>query len=359
MTGGMVQAAPAALPSASATPLVEARWRRHLRTTREGKAFLFVTVGVGIAAFNTGNNLLFLVLGFMLSLIILSGILSEVAIRGIRVSRRLPDRCHARSTTLIELTLLNKKTRAPSYSLEVEDLASGVATERRCYFLKVAPRAEQSATYRRTPARRGVLRLSGFRIATRYPFGLFEKWRIVPAAADLIVYPALVPTSEISPVFFAPGQEVTATQRGRGAEFAELRAYQEGDDARSIHFRRSAALGQLVVVERHAEAGTRLSLVLDNARPQHEGVAWDVAFERAISIAATMAIACVNKGQVVDIVVRGARSECALPGGNADAVLRFLSLLTSVPPEGAPPMAAIVAGATPWPIPVVVEGRFS
>ncbi|MEY4577524.1 MAG: hypothetical protein RL701_2227, partial [Pseudomonadota bacterium] len=82
---------PARAPTQAASPNVvvparaEQPWRRHLRTTREGKAFIFVTVGVGIAAFNTGNNLLFLVLGFMLSLIVLSGVMSETAIRGLRV----------------------------------------------------------------------------------------------------------------------------------------------------------------------------------------------------------------------------------------------------------------------------------
>jgi uncharacterized protein (DUF58 family) len=131
-------------PVAAAQPR-EKSWKRHIRTTREGKAFIFVTIGVGFAAFNTGNNLLFLVLGFMLSLIVLSGIMSEIVIRRIRVSRRLPGRVFAGSTTLIELSLTNNKDRSPSYSLEVEDLAEGLPTERRCYFLKIAPGAVQAS----------------------------------------------------------------------------------------------------------------------------------------------------------------------------------------------------------------------
>jgi uncharacterized protein (DUF58 family) len=157
----------------------ERPWRRHLRTTREGKAFIMVTVGVGFAAFNTGNNLLFLILGFMLSLIVLSGVMSETAIRGLRVSRRLPQRAFAGKVCLVELVLHNKKTRAPSYSLEIEDLAEDAPSERRCYFLKVGPGAEQAAAYRRTLQQRGPLRFVGFRVATRYPFGIFEKWRVL------------------------------------------------------------------------------------------------------------------------------------------------------------------------------------
>ena len=333
----------------------ESRWRRHLRTTREGKAFLFVTVGVGVAAFNTGNNLLFLVLGFMLSLIVLSGVLSEIAIRGIRVSRRIPERCHAGSVTLIELVLFNKKKRAPSYSLEVEDVASAMATERRCYFLKVAAQAEQAATYRRTPKRRGMLMLEGFRVATRYPFGLFEKWRVVTAPAQLLVYPALVSTAELSQAMLALGQEGILNRFGSSAEPAELRAYQEGDEARRIHFRRSAALGQLVVVERYAEAGARLSLLLDNARPGHTSSTWEEAFEYAVSLAASLAVSAVSQGQTVDVLVRGGRSEPAVGFGSADGLLRFLSLLQEIPEAGAPAMAAPTAGATSWSVPIVLR----
>src|SRR5262245_53220907 len=150
--------APAAAPS---KPLKSGTAWQRFRTTREGKAFIFVTGGVGLAAINTGNNLLFLIFGFMLSLIVMSGILSELALRRVRVLRRLPDRAFAQSTALIEITLKNNKSWAPSYSLEVEDLADGLPTERRCYFLKVAPSAEQVASYRRTLKRRGRLRLTG------------------------------------------------------------------------------------------------------------------------------------------------------------------------------------------------------
>ena len=47
-------------------------WPRKLKFTREGKYFLGITLGVGFAAINTGNNLLYLLLGMMLSLIIVS-----------------------------------------------------------------------------------------------------------------------------------------------------------------------------------------------------------------------------------------------------------------------------------------------
>src|SRR6218665_1620885 len=60
---------------------------RTLKVTRMGRTYLVVTFGVGLGALNTGNNLLYLVLGLLLSVIILSGVLSERCLRDLTVRR--------------------------------------------------------------------------------------------------------------------------------------------------------------------------------------------------------------------------------------------------------------------------------
>src|SRR6478735_6725178 len=101
------------------------RWLRPpraLKTTREGKYFIGITIGVGFAAINTGNNLLYLLLGMMLSLIVASGILSEMSLRALGVTRQPPQRIYAKTPFLMGIGLRNAKARAPSFSIEVEDL---------------------------------------------------------------------------------------------------------------------------------------------------------------------------------------------------------------------------------------------
>src|SRR4051812_32971365 len=155
------------------------RHRRRLTFTREGKLFVFVTFALGFAAVNTGTNLMYLVFGFMLSLIILSGVLSEHVLRKLRIVRRLPTRAFAGEPTLIEIGVENEKERLISYSVEIADQATDAPNDRRCYFLKIPPKAEQSASYRRVVPRRGRLAFHGYRVSTRFPFALFEKWREV------------------------------------------------------------------------------------------------------------------------------------------------------------------------------------
>jgi uncharacterized protein (DUF58 family) len=315
------------------------------RTTREGKVFLLVTFGVGIAAVNTGNNLLFLVLGFLLALTILSGVMSELVLRFVRVERRLPERAFVGQVALIELVLRNGKSRLESYSLEVEDVVADTPTERRCYFLKVAPGGEQVAAYRRTPARRGLLKLDGHRVATRYPFGIIEKSRSWDAPGELLVYPALRPAPEAGLTRVLGGQDVASARIGAGSEVAGLREYREGDDARTVHWRRSASLGRVVVRERLRDESLRVALVVDNARPENADAAWEAALEETIARAAWLAQRALAQGAAVEVLARGERSPLVAAGGAADPVWRFLALLAPVPAAGAAPLAAAGRGS--------------
>ena len=331
--------------ASSRTPTKAPRMRIGWHTTREGKVFFLVTLGVGIAAINTGNNLLFLVLGFLLALVILSGVMSEIALRRVRIERRLPERAFVGQIALVEIALTNSKSRLASYSLEVEDVADGVPTERRCYFLKIAPGAQQIAAYRRTSKKRGVVRLVSFRLATRYPFGIIEKSRTVDAPSELLVYPALLAVAEPQLPRAPDGLDVPSLRAGPGGELGGLRDHRQGDEARAVHWRRTASLGRLVVRERARDDATRLALVLDNARPADAGAAWDEAFELAISRTAWLAQRALQGGAAVEVLTRGARSPLVAPGRPADPVWRFLALLQPVPASAALPFSAASGGA--------------
>src|SRR5690606_14769978 len=93
-----------------------ARFRppRRLKFTREGKYFLGITLGVGFAAINTGNNLLYLLLGMLLALIIVSGAMSELALRNLTITRRLPARAQAGRPHVVEIEVHNRKKRLAS-----------------------------------------------------------------------------------------------------------------------------------------------------------------------------------------------------------------------------------------------------
>lgn len=305
---------------------------RKLKFTREGKYYLGITLGVGFAAINTGNNLLYLLLGMLLSLIVVSGVMSDLSLRRLTVTRRLPVRAQVGRAHLVEIEVYNHKKRVPSYAIEVEDLRAGQPADKRCFFLKISPSSAQVAAYRRTPARRGRDRHTGFRIATRFPFGLFEKSREVEAEGELIIYPAVDPVR--LPMEEAGRRQggVGANGRGGGDETYALRPMRDGDDPRDIYWRKSTVRDQLILRERARETRPDIELVIDSVRPATsskgaDAEAWSQQFERRIREVASRAVAHIKRGDGVAVSstlgdrIRGDKNL------GADPILRFLALL--------------------------------
>ena len=325
-------------PAKAKTPLqrlfARFKWPRKLRVTREGRYFLLITVCVGFGAFNTGNNLLYLLFGMFLSLILVSGVMSELSLRHLTVIRRLPPRAQVGRAHLVEIEVYNHKKKIPSYAIEVEDLRAGQPADKRCFFLKISPRSAQVAAYRRTPARRGHDWHVGFRLATRFPFGLFEKSREVDCEGDLVIYPA------VDRVVLPPDDAgdrmggVVTLGRGTGDETAGVRVMRDGDDPRDIFWRKSAQSDQLIVRERVREVRREVTFVVESryrgAKPAEEFTA---RFERRIREVASRAVAHLKRGDSVVVRTTAGERTATVPARGADPLLRFLALLEATPFE--------------------------
>jgi len=307
---------------------------RKLRITREGKYFLGITFGVGIAAINTANNLLYLLLGLLLSLIVISSIMSESTLRGLQVTRRLPRRAQVGRSHQVEIEVQNTKRSVSSYAIEIEDIRYGQPADKRCFFLKISPESTQVAAYRRTPARRGLTHHRGFRIATRFPFGFFEKSLEIELGGTLLVYPAVDPVAlpPEGPNGISNGERVQA--RGHGDEIMGLRPMRDGDDPRDIYWRRSTQPDQRVLRIRAQETNSNVHLSLDNVvDPTSPPEKWLERFERQIRDVASYAVAHLRRGNTVRVSTTSGDSVLASPTAGADAVLTFLALLEATPAE--------------------------
>ncbi|MBI4706211.1 MAG: DUF58 domain-containing protein [Deltaproteobacteria bacterium] len=316
------------------------RWARRLKVTREGKYFLGITLGVGFAAINTGNNLLYLLLGMMLALILVSGVMSELSLRALSVKRRLPARAQVGRSHLVEIEVHNAKRRVPSYAIEVEDLRAHQPADKRCFFLKISPRSTQIAAYRRTPARRGVERHVGFRLATRFPFGLFEKSRELSSSDELITYPPVDPIRLPALLQGDSAGDSGPLGRGSGEEIFALRPMREGDDPRDIYWRKSTRAEGRVLRERAREMRREVELVLDTIRPgpadSKLAEAHEEQFERRVREVASLAVAHLRRGDRVTVLTTAGERVRSDPARGVDPVLRFLALVELCAPGLAP-----------------------
>lgn len=304
------------------------RWRaasrRSLKFTREGKYFVALALGIGFAAINTGNNLLFLVLGMMLALIVGSGVLSELTLRSLTVTRHSPERIFAGKPFLMGIGLANQKRRLPSFSIEVEDLIAGRSLDKKCYFLKVPAGRTQHTSYRHTFARRGLYRFSGYQISTKFPFALFRKSRPIDYGIEIVVYPT------IFPIFPPAGQqadhgELASARVDRRGDFHAMREYHPGDDPRAIHWRKSAQVGRLMIRENEDQTARRIAIFLDNRRRSAEpGPAEIEQEEQAVSHAASLAVHYIKRGYTVRLVTR---TDGVGPGAGPAQLTRILRTL--------------------------------
>jgi uncharacterized protein (DUF58 family) len=307
---------------------------RRLKVTREGRYFLGITFGVGLAAINTGNNLLYLLLGVLLALILVSGIMSEIALRGLTVRRRLPTRAQVGRPHLVEIEVHNKKKKLPSYAIEVEDIRAAQPADKRCFFLKVSPTSTQVAAYRRTPQKRGREAHVAFRVATRFPFGLFEKSRQIEVPGELIIYPAVHTVRLPPPRARSSGAGARIPARGGSDDLLGLRPYRPGDDTRQVHWRKSAAIGAIVLREHAAEGAPEIELELDDvsdllARPEQddERKKWLEHFEVRLRDAASRAVAHLGRGDTIVLRTTSGTRIQGNPRLGSDPILRFLALL--------------------------------
>src|SRR5207237_5523139 len=119
--------------------------------------------------------------------IIVSGILSEQSLRGVRVERRLPSVATAGQPALIGLQARNGKRRAPSFSLEIRERGGDVAGHGFLVLLPAAQSAE--VAYRFVPQRRGLHRFEQIEVSTRAPFGLLAKSRQMASTDWMVGFP--------------------------------------------------------------------------------------------------------------------------------------------------------------------------
>lgn len=315
------------MPISAQSPKRRTSRKTRLSFTRQGKYFIALTLGIGFAAINTGNNLLYLILGMLLSFIVGSGILSEISLRGLLIARRLPQRIFAKEPVLMGISLENSKKRIPSFSLEVEDLVNDTPLDKKCFFLKVPPTRTQRTAYRHSFDRRGSYRFTGIQLATKFPFSFFRKSRRSALSAEVIVYPALVPIPVQILRALDQGEE-SLGRLGRRGEFYGIREFRDTDDPRDIYWRKSARMGRPLICQHRVPAGRKLTIYLDNYEREEILAPEDVdRREMAISRAASISVHFIQQGFSVALVTRSSALRFGRGLAHADAILKSLALL--------------------------------
>lgn len=291
--------------------------------TREGFVYLIIIVIIAVAALNTGNNLLFIILASLLAGILVSGILSKIVLSELELEFVLPDHLFAERPMIAHVTLINLKWFFPSFSVIVSgrDVApvkrkktsrlsvrppAGLAAHgagprplrditgprqilgQPVYVPYIPPRSAVTQPVELTFPRRGRYTQEGFRVGTKFPFGLLGKAHDVSSRREIVVLPNVEPTEEFYEILPLLGGEIESFSRGQGHDLHAIRDYQESDTARHVDWKATAKVQQLKVREFTREDERRLVLVFDRRISGAEETALE-KFERAVKLCACLA----------------------------------------------------------------------
>lgn len=309
---------------------------RRIRFTAEGAWFTLITLGVGFAALNTGNNLIYLVLGMMLTLIALSGILSELSVSTLSADRKVPDEIYAGREVGVVLSLYNLKDRLPALGIELQESGLINVARGRGYFVMVPAQTHRSHRVTYTFKHRGIHQLEGFVVGTSYPFGLFNRSYRLTLQQPVMVFPEIHPIDEKTALSRALGGEESLAKKGLGEEFYGLRDFVVGDDPRHVHWKTTARRGRLTLRENSQEGRRRVIIRFE------PGPSPDLAkFEEAVSTAASYVHHYIGLGWVVGYEGPG---EGIPPEEGRSHLRRILRSLALIAPEDRP--APVVSRAS-------------
>lgn len=344
--------------------------------TREGLVYLGIIIVIGIAALNTGNNLLFIVVSAMLSAILVSGIASAGELRGLKLEVVLGDHTFAGEPVMARASLRNTRRWLPALSvslvpprahrnrrrlrwdrdvfvlppksapgkqwIRLPDLHLRLVADSvpepaifngRVYFPYIPAGIVTSRSLNLLFEKRGRYVQDAFGLSTRFPFSFLAKTRRINLPSEnaesgtgreLIVYPSVQPTADVLEVLPMITGEFEVYLRGRGNDLYRIREYLPEDSARHVHWKASARTGSLKVREFTREDERKLRFVFDNPGP---GVVGDADYERGVTTAASLAWHFAGENTELSFVAPGF-------AGSSD-VYEFLRYLALVGPRTA------------------------
>ncbi|ATB47697.1 DUF58 domain-containing protein [Corallococcus macrosporus] len=298
---------------------------RTLKVTRIGRTYLVVTFGVGLGALNTGNNLLYLLLGLLLSMVVVSGVLSERCLRYLSVRRVGADAAFAQEPFAFRWAISRRQGHAFALTLSEADApltgAGGVG------YLPAGVQHVVRADL--TAPQRGPLLLTGVRVTTTWPLGLFAKTRVFPLDTTLLIYPRRTYACQDpgAPEQGPLGDAGNPRRNDGNGDLVGLRELAPGEDARRIHWRKSASAGKLLRVEReHEERRTFVLTVAAGLDAE--------ALERRCEEVAALAHRLIEEGHEVGLDTPEERLRPAAGTAQERRLLRALAWLGHERPRG-------------------------
>ncbi len=314
--------------------------RLSFSITGEGWFYVVTLLVIAVAAFNTGNNLIFIIFSATLSALVVSEAISSINLKRLAVDLELPDVIAAQQPFCLALHLRNLKPWLPSFSLTLAGplppAASKEPSTHRClfeggfqlYFPFLSGGVQSRQQVEIQMPRRGKYRQESLDICTGFPFGFVIKRKEVAVQQEVIVLPEL----ELPEEFFEMLPLLTGAFeshcRGWGTDLYSIRDYSHGDNARFLDWKATAKTGSLKLREFNQEENRKCCLVFDNGVQTFDETKRP-AFEKAVRLCANTARHFQEMGSEIRLVTPIASTRFSK---SSEGLLEMLKILAVIEP---------------------------
>jgi uncharacterized protein (DUF58 family) len=301
------------------------RARRATLTTR-GRCLLAGGVATAVCAVPIAERDLVRVGAFVAILPLLALLLVAVGSGNVRVRRSLTrDRLPVGAEATVTLQVSGGAAVGPLELADtVPDGAGALHAPRAATGRSAAP-----VRYRLRPVLRGAHRVGPVTARGVDPLGLAEFVRTVPGTQRLLVLPRVVALRGLPA---ASGLDVAhgagAVGPGQGRSDVLVRPYRSGDELRRVHWRSTARHDELMVRLDERSWREGVTVVVDRRAEAHRGHGADASLEWAVSLAASVCVHLVERGEPVTLLTDDGTAPAG-PGtaGRPDRVLDALATL--------------------------------
>ena len=339
--------------------------------TAGGAVMLGLIVIVGFSAWNSGNNLLFLVLSFLTASMFVGFAAGSFCLKKLDVKMRFPETIFAGQETPILVSIHNRKRLFPSFSVVAEvrgkEREKSIALDdlKKILPRRLAERLARAPIVRRTLSyfvhvprnqtaenknghtfqHRGRFLIKDFELSTRFPFGFFRhRRRLAARETELIVFPKLnMVEPELDGLPLETGKLI-ANKRGSGQDLLALRDYQPDDDPRRIDWKATARARHLIVREFSAEDEKKVTIYFDTRVPSEgekvltlrekiefenagKSVVQSERFERGVSQTAALVAHFCNERAEVRLVTAAEKGEFGTGTRHLHDILKRLAVI--------------------------------
>jgi uncharacterized protein (DUF58 family) len=273
-----------------------------IRITAGGSLYLVLTLLLGTAAINTGNNLLYLIVAVLLGLLLVSGVFGKRNLAAVTVILEPPPEVYAGVKFPLAVVLHNERRRLPAFLLQVAT-DGGTAL-----FPFVPARATVRGHVDCTLPERGPHRLAPAVVSSVFPFNFFVRRKRARGGRELIVFPRPRRSglASVPPGANARRGEAETGRTGDGGDIISLRAYLAGDPLKHIDWKASARTGSLKTREHEAAAAPPVVIELDKIA---------LPLEARLSAAAFLILDLMRRRRPVGLKIGGRLHKPSLANG--------------------------------------------